>query len=96
MAGLVKFTPMLLRLIVGLVVWAVNLYQTSYVGETAQSPLTVIDERVAPYMLPVTLLQVVDDVNVTTLAQSLLAGAGSSIHIVKFPVVTVDDMTLTK
>jgi hypothetical protein len=95
-AGLVKLTPILLRLIVGFVVCATNLYHTSYAGVTAQSPLIVAAERVAPYMLPVTLIQVVAEFKVIAVVQLSLAGGGSSTQIVKFPVATVVEKTLTK
>ena len=72
-----------------------NLYHTSYTGVTAQSPLTVIAVRVAPYMLPVVLLQAVADVNVGAPAHKSLAGGGSSTQIVKLPVATVVENTLT-
>ena len=82
MAGFVKLIPILLRLIVGLVVCATNLYHTSYTGVTAQSPLIVTAVRVAPYMVPVVLLQAVADINVGAPAHKSFAGTGSSTQIV--------------
>jgi len=93
-AGLVKLTPILLRLIVGFIVWAMNLYHTSYAGVVAQSPLIVTAERVAPYILLVMLLHVVAEVKVGAPAQSSFAGTGSSTQTVKLPVATVVEKTL--
>jgi|SRR4029079_687633 len=80
--GLAKLTPKLLKVIVGLAVCATNLYHTSYVTLPAQSAVIVTAVNVAPYILLVTLLQVVAEVSVIALAQRSLAGAGSSTQIV--------------
>lgn len=42
MPGLVKLTPILLKVIVGFVVWATNLYQTSRVAPDAQSGAVMV------------------------------------------------------
>ena len=80
--GLVKPIPKLLNVIVGLAVCATNLYHTSYTTAPAQSAVIATAVNVAPYILLVTLLQVVADVSVITLPQRSFADGGSSTQIV--------------
>ena len=71
----VKFTPTLLKVIVGLRVCATNLYQMSRVGASAaaQSGALIVVGAVSvePYIFPGMLLHTVLDVNVTALVHTL-------------------------
>ena len=94
--GLVNSTPRLLNVIVGFVVCAVNLYQRSYTTVPAQSPVIVVGVvKVAPYIVAVVDTHDVDEVRVMALPQTSFAGGGSSTQIVKLPVATVVEKTLT-
>jgi hypothetical protein len=81
----VKALPILDKVIVGLTVCATNLYHTSYATAPAQSAVMAGAELVAPYTLPVVVVQLVLDVNVIAPAQALFAGAGSVMQTVKVP-----------
>src|SRR6478752_7347559 len=81
--GFVKPTPRLLNVIVGLADCATNLYHISYVTPApAQSAVIATPVIVAPYILPAVFTQLVDEVKVTALPQTSLAGGGSSTQIV--------------
>lgn len=83
-AGLVKPAPMPLSVIVGLVVWATNLYHISYITVPAQSGATIVGaELVAAYTSSVVFTHVVAEVSVIAPEQALLAGAASVTHISK-------------
>jgi hypothetical protein len=83
--ALVKLAPMELKVIVGLVVCAVNEYHTSYNGVPQPVGAGIEADKVAPLTLPVLLVQVTPDVRVTAPAQLSLAGAGSVMQILKVP-----------
>jgi len=62
----------------------------------AQSPVMVVGVvSVAPYMVAVVATQVVDEVKVMALPHTSFAGAGSSTQIVKLPLATDVENTLT-
>lgn len=68
----------------------------SYVTPVAQSPVMVVGVvSVAPYIVAVVATQVVDEVKVIAFPHRSFAGAGSSTQIVKFPVATDVENTLT-
>ena len=70
MAGFVKLLPMLLNVMEGFVVWATNLYHTSYTTDPVQSGAVIVAaERVAPYIFPPMFVQLVPEVNVIAAAQ---------------------------
>lgn len=94
MPGLVKLTPRLLKVIVGLVVCATKRYHTSRTTPVAQSgAVIVIAVSVAPNIFPGTLVQLVPDIKVTALAQRLW---GSVIQILKVPIAFVVEYTLRR
>ena len=70
-----KLAPTLLSVMVGLVDWAVNLYQTSYLTVPAQAAGTPAAVNVALATVPAVLVQAVPDVRVTALAHKSFAGA---------------------
>lgn len=73
----VKFAPILLSVMVGLVVCAVKLYQTSYSTVPAHAA-AVPAVNVALATVPVVVVQVSPDVKAIALAQRSFAGAGGS------------------
>jgi hypothetical protein len=68
------------KVMVGLVVWATKLYQTSFLEATPQ-PMVGIAVYVAPANVPIVFTQVPEEVNAIAPAHRSLAGAGSVTHI---------------
>ena len=94
---MVKLTPILLKVIVGLVVCATNLYHISRVGGTpaAQSSGLIVVGAVSvePNIFPGMFVQTVPDVKRTELAQTLW---GSVIQILKVVAILLLEKTLTR
>lgn len=84
MLGEVKPLPMPLNVMVGLVVCATKLYQTSLTTVPAQLGAVIVAAlSVEACILPAVILQVVPEVRRTAPAQLSFAGGGSVIQILK-------------